>query len=133
MDSNSSIKKCLETQAILHFKTMKADEQEKFLELTTKSEEEIEKRRNQLRDDSIIADAEIEFVDDGFLASLKRKYPSLMYFVARPEFVLFSILPLTLILSYVFPGDKKENTNTGSAEGDGEAKKQEDDEPKKEK
>ena len=93
---------------------MDETEREQYLELIAIDSSDMEKLKNSLLDTGIFNDSEIEFVDNGFLASMKRKYPTIVYFISRPEFVLFSILPFTLILSYLFPGDKVESVQGGS-------------------
>ena len=77
---------------------------------------------------------DIEYLDTGFFAWLDRKYPFLIKMAKRPEFMLLTMLPITIMLSYFMPSSRPEEQDAADAatgekknDGDGQSREQQHD------
>ena len=106
--SDYRIMACLERQFYAYLRSLSAESRHSLYEAIWASDpEQVGLIEELLRDDTQEDhddDPEEEFLDNGFMARMRRRYPALAKLILRPEFMLVLILPVTLMTTFMFPG-----------------------------
>ena len=156
-EKDCPIKRCLDTQLASFIGSIDdAENRASFITLVSTTEYQADVLRGtsptELKN-MLVERYDIEYLDTGFFAWLDRKYPFLIKFAKRPEFVLLTMLPITIMLSYFMPSsseqpgaadnagateDKKSGQDGSSQsrehdEAEAQAEEEEEEEEKKEK